>query len=72
MKLMHPDKFWELLHQLEFSFDPFGPINDEQLLELIETVEDCLTSFGVDDSGEELNALGMLCEDFLFWIAEQG
>ena len=72
MKLVYPDKFRKLLHQLEFSFDPFGRINDEQILELIEKVEDCLTSFGVDDSGEELNVLGMLCEDFLFWIAEQG
>ena len=71
MKLIYPDKFQKLLGQIKLSFNPFESMDNEQLLELIDKVEDYLSFYGVDPSGKELNAIGMLCEDFLFWVAEQ-
>lgn len=71
MKIIYPTKYHGLLKQVAVSFDPFGTLNDRQFIALIDAVEAYLTDYGVDDSGEELNELGMLCEDFLFWIAKQ-
>ena len=71
MTYLYPEKFWELLGKLELEFDLFGDMDDDQVVKMIEAIEDYLVMHGIDQSGENVNDVGALCEGLLDWLVDQ-
>lgn len=69
MKYNYPKKYHELIQSIALSFDPFGAIDDEQLLLLIEAVEAVISERGMNEAGDGESKTGTLCADLLAWLA---
>ncbi len=69
MKYNYPKKYHELIRSLALGFDPFGAIDGEQLLLLIEAVEAVISERGVNEAGDGESETGTLCADLLAWLA---
>lgn len=70
MKFDYPQKYNRLLRSLEVGFDPFGELDDGQLVSLIETLEDYFSMYGVNEAGDGESEDGTLCADLLTWLAK--
>ena len=70
MRYNFPEKFHALLCSLPLDFDPFGEIDDNQEVALIDAVSDHLAFYGVNETGDGESEMGTLCADFLTWLAQ--
>ena len=70
MRYDFPEKFHAMLRSLPLDFDPFGEIDGDQEVELIDAVSDRFDLYGVNEAGDGESEEGTLCADFLTWLAQ--
>lgn len=71
LKYAFPTRYYELLNRLRLPFDPFGDLDEEQLLTLLDTLADEIAYEGINEAGDGVNEVGQLCVDLLTWLAKE-
>lgn len=71
MKYAYPEQCHNLLRSLNLPFDPFGELDDEQLLILLDMLADEIAYEGINEAGDGGNEVGQRCVDLLTWLAKE-